>query len=142
MWILGRVVFSVGDRNFGSGRFGPDGGNALTVTEAGVVNIPVSLTVGSVAVQRIPYVSCRVDGSVVNNRGGQITPSSSQNAGVVVLTLNPPHPAGANFVPQVTLISEHGYVYVDPPASGSSLTVTIANVALAPSTLSFFLTIL
>ena len=103
---------------------------------------PTNVLYKNVALQRIPYVSCRVDGSVITNRGGQITPSSSQNAGVVELTMNPPHPAGANFVPQATLISEHGYVYVDPPASGSSLTVIIANVALAPSTLPFFLTIL
>ena len=114
----------------------------LSISPSGTVNIPFSLTVGGVAVQRVPYVSCRVDGSVVTNRGGQIIPPSSQNAGVVQLTLNPPHPAGVNFVPQVTLISEHGYVYVDPPASGGSLTVVIANVALSPSTLSFFLTIL
>ena len=141
-WIVGHNVFGGGDRNFAIARFGPNAGNALTIWEDGTVNVIGALNVAGVAAQRIPYVSCRVDGSVVNNRGGQITPSSTQNAGVVVLTLNPPHPAGANFVPQVTLISEHGYVYVDPPASGSSLTVTIANVALAPSTLSFFLTIL
>ena len=47
--------------------------------------------------------------------------------------------AGLNFVPQVTLTSERGYVYVDPPATGGALQVRIANVALAPSTLSFHL---
>ena len=143
MWILGRGVFSVGERNFGIGRFGADGGNALTITEAGAVNIPGSLTVGSVALQRIPYVSCRVDGPNVSNRGGQVVPSSSVGAsGQYDLTITPPHPAGANLVPQVTLIGEHGYVLVNPSGTGQSLQIKIANVALAPSTLSFFLTIL
>ena len=88
-------------------------------------------------------MSCRVDGSTVTNRGGQITPSSSVvGAGQIDLTLTPGHPAGANFVPHVTLISEHGYVYVDPISSSTLLQVKISNVALSPSTLSFFLTIL
>ena len=84
-----------------------------------------------------------MDGSVVNNRSGQIIPSSSvAGVGQINLTISPGHPAGANFVPQVTLISEHGYVYVDPPATGGALQVRIANVALSPSTLSFYLAIL
>jgi hypothetical protein len=101
MWILGRAVFSVGDRNFGIGRFGPDGGNALTITEAGVVNIPGSLTIGGIAAQRIPYVSCRISGNTgVGNSRGQITPTvSSPQAGGRTVTLTPPHPAGASMNP-------------------------------------------
>ena len=97
----------------------------------------------SVALQRIPYVSCRVDGPNVSNRGGQVIPSSSVGAsGQYDLTITPPHPAGANFVPQVTLIGEHGYVLVNPSGNGQNLQIKIANVAIAPSTLSFYLVIL
>jgi hypothetical protein len=97
----------------------------------------------SVALQRIPYVSCRVDGPTVSNRGGQVIPSSTVGAsGQYDLTITPPHPAGANLVPQVTLIGEHGYVLVNPSGNGEYLQIKIANVAIAPSTLSFYLVIL
>ena len=144
MWILGRAVFSVGDRNFGIGRFGPDGGNALTITEAGVVNIPGSLTIGGIAAQRIPYVSCRISGNIgVGNSRGQITPTvSSPQAGGRTVTLSPPHPAGASMNPQVSLISNWGDIYVNPPTDGVTLTVGTRNAAGTAENLDFYLLIL
>ena len=56
-WILGRNAFGVGDRNFAIARFGPNAGNALTITEDGTVNVVSgALNVNNVAAQRIPYV--------------------------------------------------------------------------------------
>ena len=68
VWVIGQSAWDVGAGNFAIGR---PGGAALTITSAGVVNIPNSLTVASVAVQRIPYVSCRISGNtgVGNSRG-------------------------------------------------------------------------
>ena len=144
MWILGRAVFSVGDRNFGIGRFGPDGGNALTITEAGVVNVPGSLTIEGVALQRIPCVSCRVSGNTgVGNSRGQIVPTvSSPQAGGRTVTLTPPHPAGANMNPQVSLIGNWGDIYVDPPTDGGNVSVGTRNVAGTAENLDFYLLIL
>ena len=144
MWILGRGVFSVGERNFGIGRFGPDGGNALTITEAGVVNIPGSLTVGGVALQRIPCVSCRVSGNtVVGNSRGQIVPTvSSPRAGQRTVTLSPAHPAGVSMIPSATLISNWGVVYVDPPTDSITLNVYTQTTTGSTTNLDFYLLIL
>jgi hypothetical protein len=140
-WAVGHHAYGPGDRHFGIGCHGVN--LCFSISPAGVVNIPYSLTVGNVAVQKIPYVSCRVDGPNVSNRGGQVIPSSSVGAsGQYDLTITPPHPAGANLVPQVTLIGEHGYVLVNPSGNGQNLQIKIANVAIAPSTLSFYLVIL
>ena len=140
MWILGRAVFSVGDRNFGIGHFGVDGGNARTITEAGVVNIPGSLAVGNVAVQRTPYVSCRVSGNTgVGSSRGQIVPTvSSSQAGARTVTLSPPHPAGASMNPSVTLIGNWGNIYVDPPTDGATLYVGTQNTAGTAMNLDLF----
>ena len=55
--------------------------------------------------------------------------------------MSPAHPAGANFTPQVTLISNLGYIYADPPVSGGVLTVYTQNVAGTATNLDFYLTI-
>jgi hypothetical protein len=109
MWILGRAVFSVGDRNFGIGRFGPDGGNALTITEAGVVNIPDSLTVGSVAVERYPWISAFVqaNGVVCNNRGQRVATCSKGIPSPITGEYNIfwqafNHPDGMNYIVHAT----------------------------------------
>ena len=96
----------------------------------------------NVPLQRIPYASCRVSGTVVGNSRGQITPtSSSPQAGQISVTMNPAHLAGASFQSQVTLISNLGYIYVDPPISGGVLTVYTHDVAGTATNLDFYLTI-
>ena len=146
MWILGRAVFSVGDRNFGIGRFGPDGGNALTITEAGVVNIPGSLTLGGVAVQTTTFISCRINStnpvSITNNRG-RVTPGAFlQQDGQWKLTFT--HPAGTDFVPHVTLcppIGVTGMIAVWPQQVATELFVATSTVTGSAQTYSFYITI-
>ena len=97
----------------------------------------------NVALQRIPYASCRVSGIVVGNSRGQITPTSaSPQVGQISATMTPAHPAGANFTPQLTRIGNLGYIYADPPISGGVLNVYTHNVAGAATNLDFYLTIL
>ena len=139
VWVIGQSAWGVGAGNFAIGRHNSE---ALTITAAGAVNIPGSLTIGGIAAQRIPYVSCRVDGSNVNNRGGQVAPTAdASQTGRTILTISPPHPAGGLFNPQVKLISNWGYIYVDSPFTGGSLSVWTANSSLSFATLSFFLLI-
>ena len=96
----------------------------------------------NIAVQRIPYVSCRVSGTVVGNSRGQITPtSSSPQAGQINVVMNPARPAGANFTPQFFLISKLGYIYADPPISGGVLSVYTHIVAGTATNSGFYLTI-
>ena len=96
----------------------------------------------NVALQRIPHVSCRVDGANVSNRGGQVVPTAEVGQiGRTILTISPPHPALGLFNPQVTLNSNWGYIYVDTPTTGWSLSVWTANSSLSFETLSFFLLI-
>ena len=44
-------------------------------------------------------------------------------------------------MPQVSLISNLGYIYMDPPISGGALTVYTHNVAGTATNLDFYLTI-
>jgi hypothetical protein len=78
-WIVGRNVFGVGDRNFAIARFGPDAGNALTISEDGTVNVIGALNVAGAAVQRIPYVSCRISG----NTSCRQQPRSNHTDGII-----------------------------------------------------------
>ena len=55
--------------------------------------------------------------------------------------MTPAHLAGASFTPQATLISNLGYIYVDPPISGGVLTVYTHHVAGTATNLDFYLTI-
>ena len=97
----------------------------------------------SVALQTIPYVSCRVSGNTVSNSRGQITPTvSSPQDGGRTITLTPPHPAGASMNPQVSLISNWGDIYVNPPTDGVTLTVGTRNAAGTAENLDFYLLIL
>ena len=141
-WIIGRNVFGVGDRNFAIARFGPNAGNALTILEDGTVNVVGSLNVAGVAVQRVPYVSCRVSGSTVSNSRGQITPTSTASSGMITVVMNPAHPAGAQFTPQFSLIDSVGFIYADTPISGGSVTLYTYNFAGTATNLDFYLTIL
>ena len=96
----------------------------------------------SVALQRIPYVSCRVTGSIVTGSSGQVAPTSSTpQSGQISLSISPPHPAGALMIPQATLIGNRGYIYIDLPSSGGVLTVYTYNVVGSLDTLQFYLTI-
>jgi hypothetical protein len=144
-WILGRNVFGVGDRNFAIARFGPSAGNALTITEDGIVNVVSgALNLNNVAVQRIPYVSCCISGNTtVGNSRGQITPTSQSPAeGARTVTLSPPHPAGASMNPQVSLIGAWGNIYVDSPTDGATVTIGTQNIAGTATNLDFYLLIL
>ena len=98
----------------------------------------------SVALQRIPYVSCRVNGTLIGNSRGQIVPTvSSPTAGQRTVTLSPAHPALGSLNPMLTLISNLGTIYVDPPpADGSTLHVYMHNVAGTATNLDFYLVIL
>ena len=137
-WAVGHNASAPGDRHFGIGRNNTN--LCLSIPPTGVVNILYSLTVGGVAAQRIPYVSCRVDGGNVNNRGGQVVPTAdASQTGRTILTMSPPHPAGGLFYPQVTLISNWCYIYVDSPFTDGSLSVWTANSSLSFRTLSFLL---
>ena len=53
------------------------------------------------------------------------------------MTLPPAHPALASLNPLVTLISNLGTIYVDPPADGSTLNVYTPNVAGTATNLDF-----
>jgi hypothetical protein len=141
-WAVGHHAYGPGDRNFGIGCHGSN--LCLSISSAGAVNIPYSLTVGGVAVQRIPYVSCRISGNIgVGNSRGQITPTvSSPQDGGRTITLTPPHPAGASMNPQVSLISNWGDIYVNPPTDGVTLTVGTRNAAGTAENLDFYLLIL
>ena len=140
-------LWAVGHRSFsGQDGFLSIGCNltnvTLSISPSGTVNVPYSLTIGGIAAQRIPYVSCRVDGANVNNRGGQVVPTAdASQTGRTILTISPPHPALGLFNPQVTLISNWGYIYVDTPTTGGGLSVWTANSSLSFETLSFFLLI-
>ena len=114
----------------------------LSISPSGAVNVPYSLTVGGVGVQRIPYVSCRVSGSAVSNSRGQITPTSSAPSGAITVVMSPAHPAGATFTPQVSLISNRSDIYIDPPTSGGPVTIYTLNTAGTQTNLDFYLTIL
>ena len=98
----------------------------------------------SIALQRIPYVSCRISGNTtVSSSRGQIVPTvSSSQAGGRTVTLSPPHPAGASMNPHVTLISNWGYIYVDPPINGATLQVGTQSTGGTPTNLDFYLLIL
>ena len=76
---------------------------------------PTNVLYRNVALQRIPYVSCRVSGSTVSNSRGQITPTSTASSGLITVVMSPAHPAGATFTPQVSLLSNRGDIYIDPP---------------------------
>ena len=97
----------------------------------------------SVALQTIPYVSCRISGNTtVGNSRGQIAPTvSSSQAGGRTVTLSPPHPAGVSMNPHVTLIGNWGNIYVDPPLNGSTLNVGTQNAAGSAANLDFYLLI-
>ena len=94
--------------------------------------------------QRIPYVSCRVSGNIgVGNSRGQIVPTvSSPQDGYRIVTLTPPHPAGASLNPLATLISNWGVTYVDPPADGATLQVYTQTTTGSTTNLDFYLLIL
>ena len=92
-WAVGHHAYGPGDRHFGIGCNLTN--LRLSISPSGAVRIPVSLTIGGIAAQRIPHVSCRVDGTNVNNRGGQVVPTAEvPQTGRTVLTISPPHPAG------------------------------------------------
>ena len=117
MWVVGQSAWGVGAGKFAIGRHNSE---ALTITVAGVVNIPGSLSIGGIAAQRIPYVSCRVDGTNVNNRGGQVVPTAdASQTGRTILTISPPHPAGGLFNPQATLISKATSTWIVLPQAGA-----------------------
>ena len=125
-------------------RSGPNAGNVLTIWEDGTVNVIGALNVAGAAVQRIPYVSCRISGNTtVGNNRGQILPSSqSPQAGARTVTLTPPLPAGASMNPQVSLIGAWGEIYVDSPVDGATVTIGTRNPAGTAENLDFYLLIL
>ena len=95
----------------------------------------------SVALQRIPYVSCRVFGTTVLNSTGQVTPSvSSSLSGYRTVAMTPPHPAGANMTPMATLTSA-GRIVATPPTTGSSVEIIPYNVADSAANIDFYLLI-
>ena len=113
----------------------------LSISPSGMVNIPYSLTVAGVAVQRIPHVSCRVFGTTVLNSVGQVTPSVTSGAsGYRTVTFNN-HPAGVNFTPMATR-TDAGGIRVVPPITDTSVQVITYNVAGTATNIDFYLLIL
>ena len=139
LWALGHRSFSGQDGFFSIGCNLTN--VTLSISPSGTVNVPYSLTIGGVAVQRIPYVSCRVSGNIVSNSRGQITPTSTASSGLITVIMSPAHPAGATFTPQATLIGNRGEIYIDPPTSGGSVSIYTFNTDGAQSTLEFCITI-
>ena len=60
---------------------------------------------------------------------------------MITVTMTTPHPAGADFTPQVSLIGNRGEIYIDPPISGGSVTIYTFNTAGTQANLDFYLTI-
>ena len=113
---------------------------SLSLSSTGVVNIPNSLTVAGVAVQRIPHVSCRVFGTTVLNSVGRFTPAISSGAsGYRTITFSE-HPAGVNFTPMATL-TDVGRIVVAPPTVANSVQVITYNTADTASSITFYLLI-
>ena len=146
-WTLGRNVFGVGDRNFAIARFGPNAGNALTITEDGTVNVVGALNMNNVAVQTTPFISCRINATdpitITNNRG-RVTPGVSlPQTGQWKLTFGA-HPAGVAFVPHVTLcpaVGQTGCIAAWPHTLSTELFVTTSTAGGSPQTFSFYITI-
>ena len=94
----------------------------------------------SVALQRIPHVSCRVSGTTVLNSVGRFTPTVSSGAsGYRTMTFSE-HPAGVNFTPMATL-TDAGRIMVVPPTTANSVQVITYNVADSASNVTFYLLI-
>ena len=60
---------------------------------------------------------------------------------MITVVMSPPHPAEADFTPQVSLISNRGEIYIDPPISGGSVTIYTFNTAGTQTNFDFYLTI-
>ena len=111
------------------------------------MNIPGSLAVGNVAVQTVPYMSCRIDSTnpitIANNRG-RVTPGVSliqQGQWKIMLAA---HPAGVDFVPHVTPcppVGEIGCIAAWPHTLSNELFVATSTASGSPQPYSFYLTI-
>ena len=78
LWALGHRSFSGQDGFFSIGCNLTN--VTLSISPSGTVNFPYSLTIGGVAVQTSPYISCRINATdpitITNNRG-RVTPGVS-----------------------------------------------------------------
>ena len=117
------------------------------MTVAGAVNIPGSLTVGSVAVQTVPYISCRINSTnpiAIKNNRARVTPGVTLlQAGQWKLTFGA-HPAGVEFAPHVTLrppTGETGFIAAWPHTLATELFIATSTVTGAAQTYSFYITI-
>ena len=110
---------------------------------------PDNILYKNVALQTTPFISCRINSTtplitITNNRG-RVTPSVSlPQAGQWKLTFT--HPAGADFVPHVTLcppIGESGFIAAWPHVAATpvELFITTSTVNNSPQTYSFYITI-
>ena len=102
----------------------------------------------NIPLQTTPFISCRINSTnpitITNNRG-RVTPGAFlAQAGQWKLTFT--HPAGADFVPHVTLcppIGETGMIAAWPhtAATLAELFVATSTVTGSPQTYSFYITI-
>ena len=138
-WAVGHNAYGPGDRHFGIGCYLSN--LCLSISPAGVVNIPYSLTIKGVAAQTIPHVSCRVFGTTVLNSVGQVTPSVTSGASGYRTVTFSDHPAGVNFTPMATL-TDVGRIVVTPPTVANSVQVITYNTADTATNVTFYLLIL
>ena len=119
----------------------------MTITSAGAVNIAGSLTVASVAVERIPWISAFVQASgvVLNNRGHKVatchkgipSPITGQY-NIFWQAFN--HPDGMNFIVHATPAYGEALVYVSTTQS-DQVRLIVSTRSGAPTDSAFFITI-
>jgi hypothetical protein len=145
-------LWAVGHRSFdGANGFFSIGCNltnvTLSISPSGTVNIPYSLTVGSVAVERIPWISALVqaNGVVVSNRGQKVatclkgTPSPiTGEYNIFWQQFN--HPDVMNYLVHVTPCEGEAFIYVSTMQSNQVRIVASTRTG-SPIDNAFFITI-
>ena len=119
----------------------------MTITSAGAVNIAGSLTVRSVAVERIPWISAYVDasGAVLNNRGQKVATCLKGIPSPIVGQYNIfwqafNRPDGMNYIAHATPAFGEAFVYVSTTQS-DQVRLIVSTRSGAPIDNAFFITI-
>ena len=111
------------------------------------MNIPGSLTVGSVAVERIPWISALVlaNGTVVNNRGQKVATCSKGTPTQITGEYNIfwqqfNHPDVMNYIVHVTPCEGEAFIYVSTRQS-NQVRILASTRTGSPIDNAFFITI-
>ena len=120
---------------------------SLSLSSTGVVNIPNSLTVASVAVERIPWISAYVEASgvVLNNRGQKLATCSKGTPTQITGEYNIfwqqfNHPDVMNYIVHVTPAFGEAFIYVSNRQS-NQVRILASTRAGSPVDNAFFITI-